>query len=230
MKYCKHCGKALDEQANFCPYCMQRQQDPVPAPKIQSKKRNLFFLIGIPAVLLLIGGSLTAWWLWPKEPAPQKEPSPEQETVQTPQEPSAPTLDTTASAYDLNALYDNILGSDFEEIKDAFGPEVSPVSVDPFTEFEVHVFNGIELSVWPQTGRIYSYTVDFNLSDPPHRYNYRGIDSSTTYQQVIGLLGMPSDDSGYPYEITYALEKGYLKIGFDEKTKVSRLFALFPFE
>ncbi len=212
MKFCKHCGKALDEQANFCPYCMNRQQEATPAPQIIIKKKFpkplLFILPGIVAAAIIAG--LLLWF--------------------PPRQSNAPARETQSSAYDLKEQFGELLGQDFDAVKGFFGTEQSPSSIDDFTGLVTHNFDDIELDVHPTNGKIYAYTVYYTLSDPPHRYNYRGIDGSATYRDVVDLLGLPSDDSGYPFEVTYAMEQGYLRIFFDEDLTVSKLFALFPYE
>ena len=227
MKYCKHCGKELDQEANFCPYCMTRQENPSPAPQLKVKKRTpkiaIFSVLGI----LLAGGVIALLLLFPSEkavPQPEKEP----QTNQTKEPPS--TLETNSSAYDLHQEFDSLLGADFEEVKSFFGSEMAPFTVDPFTEAEIHYFSGIEIAVLPAGGKILSYTVDYQQSDPPHRYNYRGIDHSTTYKEIQSLLGLPYDDSNYPFEVTYAMEQGFMKFSFDDQLHVTKIYAFYPYE
>lgn len=208
MKNCKHCGKPLDEEANFCPYCMKRQSEPVTAPKINVKRRLPKLLLLIPVLLV----AALAIWLLPKG------------------KPDVSVRQTQASAYDIHAQFGDLLGMTLSAVQDFFGSELAPTTLDPFTETETHYFDGIELDVLPRNEKIYGYTIDYGLSDPPHRYNYRGIDSSATYQDVVSLLGLPDGDTGYPYEIVYETQKGYLKIFFDEQLKVTKLYALFPLE
>lgn len=210
MKYCKYCGKILDDQANFCPYCMKQQREPAPAPQIKIKKRFpkglLFALLGI----LAAAGILVTVLLLPGKKQEQRQ--------------------TQSSAYDLYAQFGDLLGTDLETVQDFFGAELAPATVDQFTGAEAHYFSGIEIDILPSTGKIVAYTIDYEQSDPPHRYNYRGIDGSASYQDVVALLGLPSDDSGYPFEVTYAMKKGYMKFSLDEDLKITKIFALFPLE
>ncbi len=216
MKSCIYCGKALDEQANFCPYCMHTQQAATPAPQIPIKTSYKWVWFIIAAAVLLVGGILATLLLLPTENTPTKD--------------TSDTLQTDQSAYDLHAQFGTLLGKEYESVRDFFGTELAPVTIDPFTELETHYFNGIEIDVMPSTDVIYAFTVDYTQADPPHRYNYRGIDSNASYNDVIKILGLPSDDSGYPYDITYAMEQGYLRVSFDQNTNVTKLFFLFPVE
>ena len=238
MKQCIHCGNPLDEQANFCPYCMKTQQAAAPAPQIQPKKSLKWVWFTVPTALLLIGGILAAFFLLPpKEQEATPEPPEQTETApdNTPKPPAeeqteVPTLQTNQSAYDIHAQFGTLLGKNYEEVRSFFGTETAPSTVDSFTELVTHYFHGIEITVLPADGTIYAYTIDYTQADPPHRYNYRGIDSTASYGDVIELLGFPSDDSNYPYDVTYAMEQGYLRVFLGQELKVEKLFFLFPYE
>lgn len=223
MKLCKHCGKELDNEANFCPYCMNRQEQPSAVPQIKIKRRISKTLLYLMIGLVALSAALAALLLIPKS-------KPQDQNENTDAPPSAEALETNSSAYDLYKEFDSLLGADYKEVKSFFGTETAPVTIDPFTEAETHYFNGIEFAVIPATGKIISYIIDYQQSDPPHRYNYRGIDSSATFGQIQALLGPPSDDSGYPFEVTYALEQGYIKFSFDDQLHVTKIYALYPYE
>jgi len=54
MKYCKHCGKELHEESNFCPHCMKTQiekQTAITQPK-KSKRLIYILIIGILIILM----------------------------------------------------------------------------------------------------------------------------------------------------------------------------------
>lgn len=56
MKYCKFCGKELDDEANFCPYCMKKQFSPtvIQPPKTnKSHKKSLIVLCCVLGVILI---------------------------------------------------------------------------------------------------------------------------------------------------------------------------------
>lgn len=58
MKKCISCGKPLDEQANFCPYCMTKQITETKIKPIPVKKRSKFlpliFIIGASIIIALV--------------------------------------------------------------------------------------------------------------------------------------------------------------------------------
>lgn len=56
MKQCKYCGKALHEQASFCPFCMQSQieKQTESIHNVKPKKWILVFVIGIMLLITAI--------------------------------------------------------------------------------------------------------------------------------------------------------------------------------
>lgn len=64
MKPCPHCGKELPEEMGFCPYCMEKLIPETPVGVSPSRKKSLWWLGLVAAVVLLTG--LAVWRLWPK--------------------------------------------------------------------------------------------------------------------------------------------------------------------
>lgn len=61
MKFCKFCGKELDDEANFCPYCMNKQISPkvIEPPKAKKSRKKLIIALCCAMGVLLIGASVT---------------------------------------------------------------------------------------------------------------------------------------------------------------------------
>lgn len=59
LKYCKYCGKELDSEANFCPYCMKKQTEEkeVNSPEIKKAKKKTIIIICLTAIILLATGT-----------------------------------------------------------------------------------------------------------------------------------------------------------------------------
>ena len=50
MKACKFCGRELDDEANFCPFCMRKQNIPEAAPVAPHKRSKTVIIIVVSAV------------------------------------------------------------------------------------------------------------------------------------------------------------------------------------
>lgn len=60
MKFCKFCGKELDDEANFCPYCMNKQTSPkvIEPPKAKKSHKKLIIALCCVMGVLLVGASV----------------------------------------------------------------------------------------------------------------------------------------------------------------------------
>lgn len=68
MKFCKYCGKQLDDEANFCPYCMERQ-NPSPESPSASRKRpkTAIIIVAVVMAVVVISAGVTLCLIRPWE-------------------------------------------------------------------------------------------------------------------------------------------------------------------
>lgn len=63
--YCKNCGKELPEESSFCPYCMTKFTEEIPAEPISKQKSKQKILIAVIAAVTAIALVISSIFLFP---------------------------------------------------------------------------------------------------------------------------------------------------------------------
>ena len=63
--YCKNCGKELPEESSFCPYCMTKITEEIPAEPISKQKSKQKILIAVIAAVTAIALVISSIFLFP---------------------------------------------------------------------------------------------------------------------------------------------------------------------
>ncbi|MBQ5590571.1 MAG: zinc ribbon domain-containing protein [Clostridia bacterium] len=138
------------------------------------------------------------------------------------------TTSTTTQSYisPSSVDLDGYLGISFSNVKDDFGEEIKPSSIDEFYGGNVYYYDGMTITT-ASNGTIVSMNVDYANVVNKDTYRYKKITYYSSYAHVIDELGEPELDQmqdatepciGYTLDIGSGLS---IKFQFDDNNKVS---------
>ena len=134
---------------------------------------------------------------------------------------------------DIDAQYGRLLGLPLKKVQEYFGEEIAATTVDEFSGSTYHYFDGISVGISAFGQTVDTFILEYD-PDHPSRYSYKGIDGSTTYEEIINILGMPNDQTidvdGAQNQMDYGIENGYMKIELHKDLTVSKITIFLPMD
>lgn len=121
----------------------------------------------------------------------------------------------------LDVESNNFLNADFDDVKNAFGEEIS----DPFLasdKWYIHYYSGMNVMVTAETNKIYSITVDYSSGNLANsNIGFGEINGNSTYDDVYAELGEPMYNNITHGDVTYKRKDGYVTFTFDDNMNLT---------
>ena len=121
----------------------------------------------------------------------------------------------------LDVESNNFLNADFDDVKNAFGEEIS----DPFLasdKWYIHYYSGMNVMVTAETNKIYSITVDYSSGNLANsNIDFGEINGNSTYDDVYAELGEPMYNNITHGDVTYKQKDGYVTFTFDDNMNLT---------
>ncbi|RGG84422.1 zinc ribbon domain-containing protein [Ruminococcus sp. AF17-11] len=121
----------------------------------------------------------------------------------------------------LDVESNNFLNADFDDVKNAFGEEIS----DPFLasdKWYIHYYSGMNVMVTAETNKIYSITVDYSSGNLANsNIGFGEINGNSTYDDVYAELGEPMYNNITHGDVTYKQKDGYVTFTFDDNMNLT---------